>query len=135
MDSKCENATSSTVKNAIHEALTHIDASVEVGLGVIAQAGVRFLGSDKLQDEATYTVLGKSFDLPTGCIGFDAKAKTYGIPAVTGTSIGSASATASPTKTSGSDSLSGVRDAGFGGGRLGMVLSALSAVGAVFLLF
>ena len=101
---------------------------------------MRFPGSAKLKDEKEYEVLGKSFDLPSACLAFDQKAKTYGMPAATGTGVvaasSSASATGSTNKTSGSGTLIGPGGDGWfrGSGRVGMVAAALLSVGAGFVL-
>ncbi len=133
VDSQCENVSnsSSAASERTFDALTHIDSSVEVALGVIAQAEVDFEGSGRLKDEAEYTVLGKTFDLPTACVGFDAAAKTYGAPAqAVKTGSGMEGPKASANSAVGTKILLGVGDEGFG--RLAM---ALGAVMAVFVLF
>jgi len=88
VNSKCENITNNAVANDvindIFDTLTHIDASVDLQLGVTAEAQAR-LGSYIVKDDEPYAVLDKSFSLPTACISFDRNAKTYG-PAPTSTS-------------------------------------------------
>lgn len=62
---------------------------------MIAQAEVDFPGAGKLQDVDKYAVLTKSFGLPTGCVSFDAAAKTYG---AAGSPTGTAAAGAKPNQ-------------------------------------
>lgn len=85
MSSKCENF---TANNDIFDTLTHVDASVDVGLGLTAEADVD-IGGISFEDAAPYSVLRTSYALPTACMSFDAGAKSY-VPAT---------ATPSPTTT------------------------------------
>lgn len=127
VDSNCNNASSSTAKKAIFDTLTHIAASAEIGLGVIAQAEVNFAGDGNLQDVDKYAILTKTFDLPTGCVSFDAAAKTFG---AAGTATGTAAAGAKPSK---SVAASGRGEAGLG--RVTVAFGALVAfcAGLVFI--
>lgn len=130
VDANCNNASSSTAKKAIFDTLTHIGASAEIGLGVIAQAEVNFAGDGNLQDVDKYAVLTKSFDLPTGCVSFDAAAKTYG--AAEG-ATGTAAAGAKPSKSVGSVAVLGRGEVGLG--RVTVAFGALVAfcAGLVFI--
>ena len=108
-------------------------------MGVIAQAEVKFPGSAKLKDEKEYEVLGKSFDLPSVCLAFDEKAKTFGTPAATGTGVMGPSSTPSATGSTGGTSGSGTLigrggDGWSSGARVGMVAAALVSVAAGFVL-
>jgi len=76
---------------------------------VIAQAEVDFPGAGKLQDVDKYAVLTKSFGLPTGCVRFDAAAKTYG---AAGSATGTAAAGAKPSQGVGSIAALGKGQAG-----------------------
>jgi len=127
VDSNCNNATSSTAQKAIFDTLTKIDASAEISLGVIAQAEVKFAGDGNLQDVDKYAVFTKTFDLPTGCVSFDAAAKTYGAAS---TATGTAAAGAKPSKSVGSVAVLGRENAG-----LERVMTVLGALVAVFVVF
>lgn len=132
VDANCENATWSTAKEDIFDILTHIDASIGIDLGVIAQAELSFGGSDKLNDVGKHTILSKSIALPTSCIGFDDKAKTYGVPPATGTEIQGASASASAT---GSDHKSAASNSLSPAWEVGKMIIALAFTTIVFVLF
>lgn len=89
VDSKCENATNSALANGIindiFDTLTHVDASVIVGLGLTAQAEVD-VGDYSFKDNKPYNLLERSFALPTACMSFDAGAKSYGPASATAAS-------------------------------------------------
>ena len=87
MSSKCENVTAANEK--VFDTLTHVDASVDVGLGLVAEADVD-VGGLSFQDGEPYSLLHTSYALPTACMSFDAAKKSYG------------AATATPTVTAGS---------------------------------
>ena len=94
VNAACEtaNTSSSTANKAldfVYDTLTHIDASVDIGLGVTAQAEVDF-GDYSFVDNAPYTVLSKGFALPTACISFDVAKKAFGVPSATTTKGGTA---------------------------------------------
>lgn len=136
VDSGCNNITSSTAKNAIYDTLTHISTSAEIALGVIAQAEVNFPGAGDLQDEAKHTVLSTAFHLPTGCVGYDVDAKTYGaVDAVKSTATGTETAVAGakPSQSVGSVGVLGMESPGFG--RMMMAFVALIGVCTGFALF
>ena len=115
MTSACENATTSSSSSSagadeIFDTLTHISASVDVGLGLTAQAeidagGYSFGGSEP------YSVVATAFALPTACVSFDAGAKSY--------------APATATAAGGRAGASG----GHGGGRSGAAAGAVNPFG------
>ncbi len=138
VNANCETAnTSSSVENKaldiIYDTLTHIDASVDLGLGVIAEAEVDF-GDISFKDKDPYTVLSKDFALPTACVSFDVGKKTFGAPSAT--SSGSAGG-----KTAGHSGGAGLRDTNplrqYGSvlDRGWIVMGMLAAVSACFMLF
>lgn len=140
MTAKCENAsttntTTNTGKEIIFDALTHVDASVDVGLGLTAEAEVD-VADVAFKDAAPYSLLRTSYALPTACLSFDEGAKRYG------------AATASPSPSATSTATKG-HDGGKSGGAVGvvnpfgaqseglrgmMVVSGLMVVGSVFLM-
>lgn len=146
VNSRCENSTHSTTANkvldAVFDTLTHVDASVDFGIGLFAQAVVNpnaKASQYKLQVASTATLLHTAFALPTRCISFDSHAKTFG-PATTSTT-----GDAAPTKSAGGKS--GSSSAAnrpripnpFGDKKVGfsvlMVMSGLAIVLSTFLLF
>lgn len=110
--STCENVTGNAVANGIindiFDTLTHVDASVDVGLGLTAQAEVD-VGDYSFRDNKPFSLLETSYALPTACMSFDAGAKSYGPASATG----SASATT-----------------GHNGGKSGAVAGAINPFGA-----
>ena len=141
VNANCETAnTSSSVENKvldiIYDSLTHIDASVDLGVGVIAEAEVDF-GDYSFKDKDPYTVLSTDYTLPTACVSFDVGKKTFGVPSAT-SSGGAPGATG---KTAGHSIGAGLRDtnplgqhsSGFGRGWI--VIGMLGAVSACFVLF
>lgn len=134
MDSKCENVTSSTVANGIindiFDTLTHIDASVDAGIGLTAQAEID-VADYSFEDNKPFSILETSFALPTACMSFDADAKTYGPASVTSSATGSATAKGHSGGKSGAAAV--VNPFGAQGlGLRGMVLvSGLMLVGSV----
>ena len=97
VDAKCNptNATDSS-RNYIANSLTNIIPSVEMDVGVIAEAMLK-AGEFYVDDQAVYTAFSTDFALPTACLSYDAAKKTYGPPA-TSSSHGSASASGSASK-------------------------------------
>ena len=74
MNSKCEpipaNLTTSTVNDIVEdvfEGLTHIEPSVEVDFGVLAQAEV----AEGVGVDAIYTIFNTGYPLPTACLEFN----------------------------------------------------------------
>ena len=137
MSSKCENVTSNAAANGIiddiFDTLTHVDASVNVGLGLTAEAEVD-IGGISFEDAAPYSLLETSYALPTACMSFDAGAKSYvaatATPSSTSTSTtkahdgaksGAAGAVVSPFGSQGAGSMKGM-----------MVVSGLMVVGSFF---
>ncbi len=138
VNANCETAnTSSSIENKaldiIYDTLTHIDASVDLGVGVIAEAEVDF-GDYSFKDKDPYTVLSTDYALPTACISFDVGKKTFGVPSAT-SSGGAAGATG---KTAVGAGLRDTNPLGQYGGVLGrgwIVVGMLGAVSACFVLF
>lgn len=101
---KCENITNNPTANNVitdvFDALTHIDAEVEIGLGVIAKANGK-VGAYQVNDIASTVILTTQYALPTGCLSFDGHRKTY--------------APATPTS-SGASGASGASGTGVNGG-------------------
>ncbi|KAL9066955.1 MAG: hypothetical protein Q9161_007199 [Pseudevernia consocians] len=135
VDSKCENVTNSAVANGIiddvFDTLTHIDASVNVGLGLVAQAELD-VGEYSFKDNAPYNLAETSFALPTACMSFDAGAKSYGPASATSSATGSATATQGHS--GGKSGAAGVVNpfGAQGAGLRGMVVvSGLMVVGSV----
>ena len=137
INANCETAnTTSSIENKaldiVYDTLTHIDASVDLGLGVIAQAEIDF-GEYSFKDKDPYVLLSTDFSLPTACVSFDAGKKTYGVPSATGSSGGAAGG-----KTAGGAGLRDRNRIGLFGGGLGrgrIVGGLLGAVTACFMLF
>lgn len=127
MSSKCENVTAS---NDIFDTLTHIDASVDVGLGLTADADVD-IGGISFEDAAPYSVLQTSYALPTACMSFDAGAKSYGPATATPSPTTSATKGHDGAKSGAAGVVSpfGAQGAGFMGT---MAVSGLMALGSVF---
>ena len=131
VDNKCENvnnsATANKTLNGIFDALTHIDSSVEVALGVVAEAEVD-IGDYSFKENDPITIVSKSYPLPTECISFDSNAKTYGPP--TGTSGSSKS-----TKSSAANLFRPLPHQNNGWGRLLVFTALLLVVSACLMLF
>ena len=91
VNSKCENSsmpnsnTANGIVTDVIDSLTHISGEVGFNVGLLAQANLNIGGHVK-QENDTYVVLSTAFPLPTACISFDRKAKTYGPANVTSTS-------------------------------------------------
>ena len=116
MSSKCENVTAADEK--VFDTLTHVDASVDLGLGLVAEVDVD-VGGLSFQDDDPYSLLHTSYALPTACMSFDAAKKSYG----------AATATATPTK--GHDGAkSGAADPGLRS--MMLLVSNLLLVGSLF---
>lgn len=130
MSSKCENA---TANNDIFDTLTHVDASVDVGLGLTAEADVD-IGGISFGDAAPYSVLQTSYALPTACLSFDAGAKSY-LPATATPSVTTTTTTTAKGHDGAKSGAAGVvrpfgaQGAGFKGM---LVVSELAVVGSLF---
>ena len=137
VDDKCENVTNSAtankIMNGIFDTLTHIDSSVEVALGVVAEAEVD-IGGYSFKENDPITIVSKSFPLPTECISFDSNAKTYGPPTGTSGSSGS-SGSSKPTKSSAANLLRPLPHQNNGWGRLLVFTGLLLVVSACLMLF
>ncbi len=70
------SAAANGIINDIFDTLTHVDASVDIGLGIVAEADVH-VGGVSFEDDAPYSLLHTSYALPTACMSFDAGAKSY----------------------------------------------------------
>ena len=116
-----------------------------MALGVDAEVDVH-LGEVMVRDDLPFTVLSTGYSLPTGCVSFDAGAKTYGAPTTATTPSSTASATVAPTNkangaggkgTSGTSlgvsNPFGNRDTGVG--RMKAVVGLLVIVSACFMMF
>ena len=114
-----------------------------MALGVDAEVDVH-LGEVVVRDNLPFTVLSTGYSLPTGCVSFDAGAKTYGAPTTTPSST--ASATVAPTNKAngaGGNGTSGAslgvsnpfgkRDTGVG--RMKAIVGLLVTVSAYFMMF
>ena len=138
INANCETAnTTSSIENKaldiIYDTLTHIDASVELGLGVIAEAEVDF-GDYSFKDKDPYMLLSTDFSLPTACVSFDVGKKTYGVPGATSSSSGGAVS----GKTGGGKGLREMNPLGWYGGGWGrgwIVGALLGGVTGCFMLF
>ena len=133
--SSCENVTNNAVANGIinniFDTLTHVEASVDVGLGLTAEAEVK-VANIAYGDSEPYSLLQTSYALPTACMSFDAGAKSY------------VAATAAAARASSTDGHKGGKSVAAsvinpfgapGAGLRGMVIvSGLMVVGSVFFL-
>ena len=132
VNSKCENVTNNAVANEvindIFKTLTHIDTSIDLELGVTAEAQAK-LGKYIIKEEVPYAVVETSFSLPTACISYDGKASTYG-PAPTSTST----KTPGAKGTSGANSISVLSTEQHGSGRI-MLLAWLMVLLMSFSIF
>lgn len=90
---KCEKLAASDSKtvNDAFGSLTHLTGQVGLGIGLLAQANLNIAGHSK-NESTSYTAFATTYALPTACMSFDHKSKTYGIAAAmsTGTPTGSA---------------------------------------------
>ena len=84
VNSKCEpqplssSSTPGSVATEIFDSLTHIKGDVGFDIGVLAQANLNIDGAS-FNENASYTAFATSYPLPTACISFDSKSKTYGV--------------------------------------------------------
>ena len=98
VNSKCESASNSSttdkVLDDVFDALTHVNASVDVAMGLLAELEV-FPDAKILREGYTtgITLVSTDFPLPTSCISFDRDAKSFVSPTV--------SSTASPSSKNG----------------------------------
>ena len=114
-----------------------------MALGVDAEVDVH-LGEVVVRDDLPFTVLSTGYSLPTGCVSFDAGAKTYGAPTTTPSST--ASAAVAPTNKANGAGGKGTSGASFGVlspfgdrdtgvGRMKAVVGLLVTVSACFMMF
>ncbi len=125
------SAVANDIINDVFDTLTHIDASVDVGLGLVAQAELD-VGEYSFKDNKPFSLIETSFALPTACMSFDAGAKTYGPASATSSATGSATATKGHS--GGKSGAAGVVNpfGAQGAGLRGMVaVSGLMVVGSV----
>ena len=79
VDEKCNPANKSSggsIKAFFDDSLTNIVPKVEFGVGVLAEGSIDLPGLEK-EFEAATTLLSTEYPLPTACISYDGKAKTY----------------------------------------------------------
>ena len=99
VNSDCEPvkiATNTSSKGAvddIFDSLTHLTSSVNISVGVVAEANVN-IGNFGHAVVASKELWGTSYPLPTACYRFDAEAKSYGSPTETASASGTATGTA-----------------------------------------
>ena len=96
VNSKCESVANSNtangIANDIFNSLTHISGNVSFDIGLLAQANLNTAGHT-FNENGSWPVLATEYPLPTACISFDSKAKTYGPAGATpGAPTGSGSA-------------------------------------------
>ena len=95
VNSKCDKVTNSNtangIANDIYNSLTHVYGGVEFDIGLLAQANLN-VGGHTFNENGSWPVLSTAFPLPTACISFDSKAKTYG---AAGTTAGAPTGTGS----------------------------------------
>ncbi|KAI4110941.1 MAG: hypothetical protein LQ339_000943 [Xanthoria mediterranea] len=137
-NSKCEpipaNLTSSTVngilEDVFEDGLTHIEPSVELDFGVLAQANL----GKKVAVEAIYTVFNTGFPLPTACLEFNREEMALAAvtPKMNGKAIGAGS---SDTGAAGKGIRNPVRGLSGMVGRLDVVVGMLLAVAVWFVGF
>ena len=90
VNSDCEPvkvATNTSSKGAlddIHDSLTHLTSSVNISVGVIAEADVAIGNYIDGTAAVSKELWATSYPLPTACYSFDAEAKSYGTASATG---------------------------------------------------
>ena len=83
VNAQCEAAPSSTPSDTtnatadIFASLTHLMPAVNMSVGIVAEAEIH-AGVFSFAERQPYTAFQTGFPLPTACLGFDDKAKTYG---------------------------------------------------------
>lgn len=103
---------------------------MDVGLGLTAQAQVD-VGDYSFKDNAPYSLLHTSFALPTACMSFDARAKSYAPAAATATTSATGSAAAAKGHSGGAAGAVNPFGAQGAGLRGMMLLSGLMVLGTV----
>ena len=85
VDSQCNPTNkSSPAKDFVFDSLTNIIPSVDLDVGVLANAQVK-AGAFQVEDAAVYTAWSASYPLPTACVSYVAAQKTYAAPGTTAT--------------------------------------------------
>lgn len=137
---KCENITNNptanNIINDVFDALTHIDAEVEIGLGAIAKADGK-VGAYQVNDVASTGILTTQYTLPTGCLSFDGRGKTYAPATPTSSGASGASGASGTGANGGPGSKNSASAIGNPFEELGPVKVALGllAVGVLFMSF
>ena len=91
VNSDCEPvkfATNTSSKGAlddIHDSLTHLTSSVNISVGVIAEADVAIGNYIDGTAAVSKELWATFYPLPTACYSYDAEAKSYGSPTATAT--------------------------------------------------
>ena len=88
VNSKCEPTNDTSDDGALDDlfgSLTHLEAAVNLSVGVVAEAHVEAMNYLKGDAIASHELFGTGFPLPTACYSFDAAAKTFGSPTTTPT--------------------------------------------------
>ena len=111
VNSKCDPVSSSDtakgIANDIFSSLTHISGDVDFGIGLLAQAALNIDGHT-FNENGSWPVLSTAYPLPTACISFDSKSKTYGPAGTTpGAPTGTGTAGAAGHQKSGAASILG----------------------------
>ena len=92
VNSKCEDITNSTSGNGIAKdilgSLTHVRGEVGLGIGLLEQANLDIAGHN-INENASFAIFTTGYPLPTACMSFDSKAKTYGLASATSTGTAS----------------------------------------------
>ena len=92
VDDKCNPTNNTdTYKEFLHNSLTNIVPSVELGVGVLADARVDIPDVPVVEDDATHSIFSTGYPLPTACLSFDKAKKTYGAAAASATGKGGGS--------------------------------------------
>lgn len=83
---KCEKiaASDSNTANDAFGSLTHVTGQVGLDIGLLAQANLN-IGGYSMNENASYTAFSTAYPLPTVCMSFDRKEKTYGVASATPT--------------------------------------------------
>ena len=142
INAQCEPAPPSTpsdITNATADffaSLTHLTPTVEMGVGVLAQADIR-AGTFKFgPDPEVHTVYQTEFPLPTACMSFDPQAKSFSpATAVVASATASAGAKALPGGAKGGAVSGNSNPLGSAVSRWGRIETTAGILGAVFALF
>ena len=96
VNEKCEAPQGTNAADQfLFDSLMHIDPSVDLDAGVLADVDVDFKDVYTVAYTTQHTIFNTSFPLPTACLSYDTGANTYGPPSVP------ASATAAAGKVKG----------------------------------